>query len=55
MTMENDQAHRDSDRCPGCAGPITFSPDNSGGITVNFHCANPDCESGKHDATEVRT
>jgi hypothetical protein len=37
-----------TDTCPGCHGPITYSADGSGGITVNFHCENPHCGYGKH-------
>lgn len=36
------------DTCPGCGGPITYSADNSDGVTVNFHCPKPTCEYGKH-------
>ena len=46
--MTRDDSRGSDDRCPGCGGPITFSPDNSGGVTVNFHCANLTCEYGKH-------
>ncbi len=42
------------DQCPGCKGPITFTPDDSDGVTVNFHCANPQCEYGKHPAPIVQ-
>ncbi len=36
------------DICPGCGGPVTFSADDSDGVTVNFHCPNQPCEYGKH-------
>ncbi len=36
-----------SDRCPGCSGPITYSPADPDGITVYFHCPNVDCKWGK--------
>lgn len=37
-----------TETCPGCGGPITFSADDSDGVTVNFHCPEPTCEYGKH-------
>ncbi len=42
-------------RCPGCGGDITFTPDDSDGVTVDFHCANPDCVYGKHEPKERTT
>ncbi len=37
------------DLCPGCLGPITFSPgdDYDPPVTVFFHCANVECKWGK--------
>lgn len=35
--------------CPECSGPVVVTPDDSGGVTVDFWCDNPRCTSGKHD------
>lgn len=35
--------------CPGCSGPITFSPCGKDGIVVYFHCPDPACIYGKPD------
>lgn len=33
--------------CPECGQPAQVWADNSGGVTVNYACDNPECESGK--------
>lgn len=42
------------DTCPGCGGPITYSPGDKDGITVYFHCANTECDYGKHPGPDER-
>jgi hypothetical protein len=33
--------------CPECGWTVAVWPDHSDGVTVNFHCPNPKCKSGK--------